>query len=163
MCVQRKLLLGFSVIEMMVVVVILSLLAIMGFNTYKSMVAKARQAEAKGNLKQIGDLMDAWQYEHGSYPVASKLGTIGAGSSNCTATKLKNELGYRPKDCGELRYRYRQTARNAGTFTVEAFNDPDGTGYDYIYPGCNEEDQWTNNEKGKIKADTAKNVLKKCD
>ena len=154
---------GFSIVELMTVVVIIAFLAMMAFNTYKSATAKARQSEAKVNLKQIGDLMDAWQYEKGAYPAAAKLGTIGAGANNCQPADLKNELGYRPKDCDELRYRYNITARAAGTFTVTAFNDPDDTNYGYIYPGCNIEDQWTNNQKGQIRADAAKNVLTKCE
>ena len=90
---------GFSVVEMMTVVTIIGVLSVMAFSAYRSTTAKARQAEAKVNLKQIGDLMDVWQYEKGKYE--DKLGVIGAGAGNCSSAKIKNELGYRPKDCGE--------------------------------------------------------------
>ena len=153
---------GFSVVEMIVVVVIISLLAMMAFNTYKSTVAKARQAEAKANLKQIGDLMDTWQYEHGKYE--DKLGVVGAPSAtNCTSAKLKNELGYRPKDCHELRYKYDITATGSSTFTAQAYNDPATSGYEHIWPGCTIKDEWSNNQKGQIKAHATNNVLTKCE
>ena len=151
---------GFSVVEMMVVVAIIGALSVMAFSAYRSTTAKARQAEAKVNLKQIGDLMDVRQYEKGKYE--DKLGVVGAGG-NCSSNALKNELGYRPKDCTKLRYKYDITSIGVGTFTSEAENDPDAPNYGYIWPGCTTNDLWRGNEKGKIWQPTdAKNVLKQC-
>lgn len=152
---------GFSVVEMMTVVTIIGVLSVMAFSAYRSTTAKARQSEAKVNLKQIGDLMDVWHYEKGKYE--DKLGVVGAGAGNCSSTKLKNELGYRPKDCDELRYKYDVTTIGTGTFTTEAENDPDDTNYGYVWPGCNTNDLWRANQKGKIWQPTdTKNVLKQC-
>ena len=73
----------------------------------------------------------------------------------------KNELGYRPKDCEELRYKYDVTAAASGTFTADAENTPSTGGH--IWPGCATGDLWRGNQKGKIWQPTdAKNVIKQC-
>ena len=143
---------GFSVVEMMVVVVIIGILAQLGLSRYRIMTAKSKQAEAKLNLHAIEEMQEVYFLEHGTYQKDDDpVGRAG----NCTDDKLKNELGFRPKDCNELRYKYDWKAPNNDKATATS----DLT--DEIYPGCEEIDQWTvTYDKGKITNNDK--VIEKC-
>ena len=125
---------GFSIVELMVVIVIIGVLTQLAMSRYRMMVARSRQAEPQLNLKTIDDLQEAYYLENESYSTTN--GTLGL--DVCTATNKKNELGFRPKDCAELRYKYNWAT--SGTATAKS-----GTGAsdDKIYPGCTQQDVWT--------------------
>ena len=122
---------GFSIVELMVVIVIIGVLTQLAMSRYRAMVANSRQAEAQLNLNTIDDLQEAYYLEHEKYE--STDGAVGR-SGNCTGAKLKNKLGFRPKDCSELRYKY-----DWGAATATATSDTT----DKIYPGCAQTDEWT--------------------
>lgn len=148
---------GFSVVEMMVVVVIIGILAQLGLSRYRVMTAKSRQAEAKLNLNAIEELQEVYFLEHGKYQTGDlnkpNDGIIGR-AGNCADDNLKNKLGFRPKDCAELRYTYDWKSNN-----TEATATSDLT--DKIYPGCEETDKWkVTYNKGKITNED--NVIDKC-
>jgi len=58
---------GFSIIELMVVVAMISIMAIIGIPQYKKFVAKARQAEAKIQLSGIFAAEAAFHFEYNGY------------------------------------------------------------------------------------------------
>jgi type IV pilus assembly protein PilA len=66
---------GFSIIELMVVVAMISIMAIIGIPQYKKFVAKARQAEAKIQLSGIFAAEAAFHFEYNGY--SSNLRVIG--------------------------------------------------------------------------------------
>ena len=145
---------GFSVVEMMVVVVIIGILAQLGLSRYRIMTAKSKQAEAKLNLHAIEEMQEVYFLEHGTYQKDDDpVGRAG----NCAKENLTNELGFRPKDCEELRYQY--DWREKPPLKDQATATSDLT--DEIYPGCEETDQWTvTYEKGRIENND--NVIDKC-
>lgn len=152
---------GFSIIELMVVIIIIVLLTMLGLSRYYAYIAKGRQAEARVNLSMIGGLQEAWKYENESYNTEASSSGVGAFTSQQCGTstdgaQMKNELGFRPKDCAELRYGY---FWGTSTATAESTNR---TGK-YIYPSCNKKDKWTlTNLTGKINQGASDNVIKKC-
>ena len=143
---------GYTLIELIVVVVIIGVLASISAPTFKKFIAKARQTEAKINLAHIDALQSTYKFEFNSY---ASLAGIGGSSSACTATLLQNELGFRPKDCSRLRYQY-----SGGSMTNA---NASGASADYqIYPGCSLSDGWqlmvnTSNIENSDK------VITKCD
>lgn len=58
---------GFTLIELMMVVVILGILATLALGAFRSYQAKSKQAEAKINLGAIGDMAEAYRAEHDTY------------------------------------------------------------------------------------------------
>jgi len=58
---------GFTLIEIMVVVVIIGVLAALAIPTYKLAVVRARQREALVNLKYLWELEQAFFAEHGHF------------------------------------------------------------------------------------------------
>ncbi len=58
---------GFTLLELVVVVIILGILATLGFTQYTKMVEKGRTAEAKMLLGQIRTAQAAYNQQFGSY------------------------------------------------------------------------------------------------
>ncbi len=58
---------GFTLMELLIVVVIIGVLATMGVPTYKRMVQKARQSEAKTNLGALFTAEATFQQEYQTY------------------------------------------------------------------------------------------------
>ena len=144
---------GFSVVEMMVVIVIIGILAQLGLSRYRVITAKSKQAEAKLNLHSIEEMQEVYFLEHGRYLTADKP----VGLDACAGENLKNQLGFRPKDCAELRYKYNwQTSGEATATSSETDKDK------LIYPGCEEADEWkVSYNNGKL-TNTAPNVIERC-
>lgn len=156
---------GFSIVEMMVVIVVIGLLGTLALSRYYAFIAKARQAEARMNLKTIADLQESWKYEKESYNSLSATHGVGAFASNpktrCASTHagrhLKNELGFRPKDCSKLRYGY-WWSTTVGT----AKSRPSGSNSELVYPDCGQYDEWeVTFSTGNINNNS--DVIKKCD
>jgi len=58
---------GFTLLELVVVVIILGILATLGFTQYTKMVEKGRTSEAKMVLGQIRSAQQAYRLEYGAY------------------------------------------------------------------------------------------------
>ena len=115
---------GFSIIEVMVVVMIIALLTTLAGNRILGMIARARQAEARTNLSQIYQLQVNYQMHADNYAewplsTAGAIGYDGSGTKNCvietgtsggigkTAGKDgAHQLGWKPDGCEEMRYAY---------------------------------------------------------
>lgn len=155
---------GFSIVEMMVVIVIIGLLGTLALSRYYAFIARSRQAEAKMNLKTIGDLQEAWKYEKESYNALTNTNGVGAFGSNATnqcdpgntnGKYMKNELGFRPKDCQNLRYGYHWT-------TEEATAESTPQASRRIYPDCDKIDKWEKTfKKGELS--NPSDIIKQCD
>ena len=132
---------AFSIPELVTIIVIIGILATLGLQQYRSFVANGRQAEAKLNLRAIGDLQDSYKYEKGKYHDLPEAKGVGAfASDQCGDTngeQMKNELGFRPSSCKKLRYGYWWIAGS----TNEAYAK--STKKKLIYPGCKKIDKWT--------------------
>ena len=132
--------LGFTLIELMVVVVILGILATLAVPRYNRFVAKSRQSEAKTNLGHIAMLEDAYRVEYEEYVNLTAIGDDPGGTTACTSTLKKNLLGFRPSDCTKLRYKYDVTGATSTAFV--GAGSADNSDDNNIYPGCTEEDRW---------------------
>ena len=149
---------GFTATELVVVIVIIGILVTLSVSRFNAYLAKGRQAEATVNLSMIGGLQETWRYSYGRYNSAPGGGGVGefGSSDKCGSTpgqQMKNELGFRPKDCDALRYGYNWTA---GSATATSHADGEN-----IYPGCDEIDGWSlTYSSGNI--NNSNPVIKKC-
>ena len=150
---------GFSIIELMVVVVIIGVLAALAGNRILSAVARARQAEAKTNLSQIHQLQGTFQLHSDNFAqwdlnttsavgyqtgnavrgctIAASASAAATGSNAGTGADGAYELGWKPKGCEEMRYAYGVYVDSQGgieRFLAVAYAPSDTTAR--VYPTC---------------------------
>lgn len=109
---MRKYMKGVTLMELMIVVVILSILAAIGYPSYRQYVARAKRNEAKAGLLQIATLQERFYLQNNSYTTdLTRLGfTVAANAPSETGT-----------------YVFNVTAANANTFSaVAAYQNTDG-------------------------------------
>ena len=136
---------GFSIVEAMVIVTIIGILVTLGYSRFNHHIAKTRQAEAKYNLNHLAVLQEAYALEHNKYFVLKPIGLKqhGGGYACLPAAPgegMRNDLGFRPKNCKELRYEYRGFDSDP-QFKIRADSNPSVTN-EYIWPDCDNRDAW---------------------
>ncbi len=141
---------GFSLVELMVVITIISILSAIALPKFWVFGAKARQAEAKMNLEIIYTLEQSYQSENDVY-ISLSLNTIckGQGDQN-----QNNALGFYLANCQKARYGYYVDIPFAGFGNItypdytsfRAFADTianPNDGRNHVVPGCLIPDIWT--------------------
>jgi len=101
---------GFTLIELMIVVVIIGILAALAIPRFMSATVKAKESEAKTILKQIYTLQDSYRQESGSYTV------------------VLADIGFDPP----TNSRYVYAVDNAAGNTFQASATPDGNDVDLV-------------------------------
>ncbi len=155
----KKLLFGFSLVELMAAVSIVAVLVALALPRFRVFLARSRMAEAKTNLGIIYGLQQSYKAEYEAFGTIAG-GGMGCGIANgCRTTadgsNAKNELGFRVTDCGELRYLYTSSISNLSNARAS------GVGRCKIYPDCAEVDQWNMNANRELGHPT--NVVRACD
>lgn len=153
---------GFSIVEVMVVVMIIGLLTTLAGNRVLAMIARARQAEARTNLSQIHQLQGTYQLHADNYAewklgATTAIGYVGVDTGGdsgrkCTiatantadgvgVTKDKDgahDLGWKPKGCSEMRYGYAvlvgSDSNGKERFLAIAFGSSNTAGR--VFPTC---------------------------
>ena len=102
---------GFTLIELMIVVVIIGILASLAIPRFMAASSKSKQTEAKGVLKQIHLLQAAYRQEYDKYWIVG-------GAMNAANPSTFNRLGL---DLAQpARYSYTLTSADAGVSTYLA-------------------------------------------
>jgi prepilin-type N-terminal cleavage/methylation domain-containing protein len=71
---------GFTLVELLVTITIVSILASIGLNTYSSAQKKSRDAKRKAHLKQLTDAFESYYNDHEEYPNDSSGNIMGCGT-----------------------------------------------------------------------------------
>ena len=153
---RGRLMVGFSLIELMAAVVVVGILVTLALPRYRLFIARSRMAEAKTNLGIIYGLQQTYKAEF------EKWGRIdeGMGCPNTCGTdpgkQRKNELGFRVTDCDKLRYLYEDMTPPKTKATSSGVGDCE------IYPSCPtaEVDEWQINDLRHLEHKTS--VIKEC-
>lgn len=121
---------GFSLTELLVVIVVIGILILLAMPQFSSVVSKAKETEAKVMLKHLHALEDAYYYERDTY--TSDLASVGFEQKKLVT------------DGGEARYKIEITKAGTYEFTATATAvvdfDKDGTF-----------NVWTINQDGELK------------
>jgi type IV pilus assembly protein PilE len=105
-CRRRR---GFTLIEVMVVVVVIALLATVALPSYQSSVRKARRSDARSSLVTVAQLMERYSTEHAG--AGYSTATISDVPGPTVVTKPASDNGYYQLSLANLA---------AGTFTLRA-------------------------------------------
>lgn len=143
--------LGFSLLELMVVVAIIGVLATFAVPRFNIFRARARQGEAKSNLGVIFTLQEAFKIDKERYyngddaywggdgmDSSAKADSVGYAGGTPADTDCKaNKLGFRLANCTASRYRYWIDKDQTGEddFAALAFAASD-VAEKRIFPGC---------------------------
>lgn len=107
---MNKLIRGFSLIELMIVLTILAITIAIGYPSYRNQVMKTHRAEGMGELLDLADRLERFYSDRGTYAGA----TLGNGATDLRPAAT--ERGY---------YNLAITAQDAVAFTITA--TPQGT------------------------------------
>lgn len=102
---------GFTLIELMIVVAIVSILAAIAFPAYNDSVRKSRRADAISVLTEAQNSLERYYTENGSY----------------TGYTLASELQSSPKGSGTTFYTIAVSTLNAQDYTLTATRQGDQT------------------------------------
>ena len=83
---------GFTLLELIVVIIIIGVLATLGFTQYTKMVEKGRTAEAKTVLGQLRTAEVAYWQEYGAY--TATLANLATDAPPTTCTQTTNYFSY---------------------------------------------------------------------
>lgn len=64
---------GFTIVELLIVIVIIGILALLVFNTYTGIQAKARDTERSTDIKALHGQSEAYFAQNGRYPTLANL------------------------------------------------------------------------------------------
>ncbi len=124
---------GFSLTELMVVLVIVGVLVLLALPRLMPIVTKAKTTEAKLQLKQLFTLEQSYKFEHDRY--SPSLGDIGFEQEKLVAQG------------GQARYKIELVSADEKTFTAQAVSTVDFDG-DGVF------NAWTVDETGGVREKT---------
>lgn len=76
----KKKQLGFTLVEILIVMVIIGIIATIGLGSFASSQMKGRDASRKSDLTQIGRALETYYNDHGQYPFGSNGAIAGCGA-----------------------------------------------------------------------------------
>lgn len=98
---------GFSLVELLIVVVIIGILSAIAYPVYTNYITEARRSEGKAALLNLSAQMERYFSTNNTYATA----TIATGGSTDVLTSDKTENGW---------YQLEITAKGPSTFTITA-------------------------------------------
>ena len=114
---------GFTLLEVLIVVIIIGILAAIALPQYVSTIEKARSSEALGNVGSLRASMDRYWYEHSATYVADRVSTdpieLDIDSPNSVTGRLYNYTVTDVGTVGGRKYTIRANRSGDTTFWVQ--------------------------------------------
>ena len=74
---------GFTIIELLIVIVVIAILAGLVLTTFAGVQERARDSERRTDINGIASHLEVYYADHGHYPDGSTATTCGTGSDSC--------------------------------------------------------------------------------
>ena len=131
---------GFSLVELMVVLSVLSLVIVSSISASEKVRQRAKQAEAKMNVRSVTALVHSYVSEDNTLSTGIALTT---GSFVTTdSCNNGNVIGFAVTDCQKQSYRYFASGANTEQITGIAVEQRDSNGNKSVFPKCASQDIW---------------------
>lgn len=91
---------GFTLIEVMIVVVIVAILAAVAIPSYQDSVRKTRRADAKESLTRIAALQERYFFTKNDYGTAAQLGVANTSTEGYYTINIYTTPGTNTGQCG---------------------------------------------------------------
>lgn len=128
---RRRAQAGFTIIEIMVVVVIIGILAMIIIPKFMSAPDRARTVKVKEDIRVIGNALDMYKLDNGSYPTTDQglQALVSRPTSGPTPSNWNQYLPEMPLDPWNHAYHYASPGQHGeyDLFTYGADNKPGGT------------------------------------
>jgi len=134
---------GFTLVELLIVVVIISLLAMVAIPSYNVSVSKARRADAQSSLSGLSGAMERYFTENGTYIGAA--GTVGTPTSTGAPWIFHTQT---PVDGSVKFYNLTIHAATAGSYTLRATPIGGHVGDGYLELASTGVEHWDKNNDG---------------
>ena len=108
---------GFTLIELMIVVVIVAILSVVAIPAYQESVAKAKRADAQGALYSLAGAMERFYTENNTYCGSDDGGAVGTCVDGDTPGIYAQQV---PIDGGTKTYDLEITTTTANAYTISA-------------------------------------------
>jgi general secretion pathway protein G len=114
---------GFSLLELLVAMMIIAVIATLGFKKYNEFSAKARYLKAQDTLRIVGEGLDQFFIKHGKYPeLTSYESMIDANSPLVKENMIP--VNVPPKDPWDQPY---EGTAGKGKYELKCAGDPNGS------------------------------------
>jgi prepilin-type N-terminal cleavage/methylation domain-containing protein len=81
---KSNLKLGFTIVELLIVIVVIAILASISVVAYNGIKERARHTSIQSDIRQVHRLLELYHADHGTYPVTGTTTLAGAASGNET-------------------------------------------------------------------------------
>ncbi len=89
---------GFTIVELLIVIVVIGILAAISIAAYTSITARANNANAQAAAKSVKDVAQNFNGLHGRFPTCKAEFTSGAGSTSCGGATTDGVVAKMPSD-----------------------------------------------------------------
>lgn len=130
---------GFTLIELIIVVVIIGILATAGMISYRSAIVKSKAGKAKHNIALIGQAEEIWNIDNAGYRTVSwgqaVDARVGAGQTGMDLNGVDGDtdFAYRVTNAGIVGARNVAVMGTCAANTVISLNLATGV---WVVPGC---------------------------
>lgn len=80
---------GFTIVELLIVIVVIGILAALVITTFTGIQRKARDTERQTDIKAIHGQVEAYYAQNGRYPTLDNINETGAANANWRANNMK--------------------------------------------------------------------------
>ena len=79
---------GFTIVELLIVIIVIGILAALVLNTFQGVQARARDTERRTDINSVATQLEAYYADFGHYPDGSAATTCGDGAEACALSTL---------------------------------------------------------------------------